>query len=131
MPISSMESFIFNQLIDPATITDLYENDYAYIEKIFQTALINLEGDLETVRFCHSSGDREGLRKAIHKLKPTFGFLGMTVLEQQCSDFEKNCGTGLPVKELSQELVVLLQQIDTGKKAVEEDHRKLIIFNNT
>jgi hypothetical protein len=126
-----MDTFSFNKLIDTAVLFDLYENDYTYIEKIFQTALVNIESDLERVRLSHRFEDGEGLRKAIHKLKPTFGFLGMPFLERECSSFEKKCTIAQSTGELSVELDLLLAQIDEGKRAVEDDYRKLIIFNKT
>jgi hypothetical protein len=126
---SFMEPFIFNKLIDQGVLYELYENDYTYIEKIFKAALSNFEEDLERLRFCHTSGDLEGLRKAIHKITPTFGFLGIPGIENQCRMFEDMCSTHLSTSELTTELNALLEAIEAGRIVIEEDHRKLIIFN--
>jgi len=86
-----MEPFIFNKLIDPDILNDLYENDYPYIERIFQIALDNLGSDLQAIHLSRDNKDLESLRRGVHKIKPTFGFMGMAELEKKCTLFEEMC----------------------------------------
>lgn len=124
-----MEPFIFNKLIDPDVMKDLYENDYPYIEKIFGMALDNLDEDLDKIIICRDNQDLEGLRRGIHKIKPTFGFMGMGELEKKCTLFEEMCKEPQSTDGLAQELNELLKAIGEGKRAVEEDYQKLIRHN--
>jgi HPt (histidine-containing phosphotransfer) domain-containing protein len=90
-----MEPFLYNGLIDPAILSSLYENDHAFIQKIFQSFLDNgLDEDLRQIESSLTSGDTSELGKVIHKLKPAFGFVGLTFIEEQCREVESLCLNG-------------------------------------
>lgn len=122
-------SFVFNSLIDPDTIYSLYENDYQYIEEIFHLVLTNFEGDLDQVLSAYNAGDLESLRKGVHKIKPTFGFLGMLSVEQKCRQVEDKCKSSQDTKELSADMEELHLLLNQAKKVIEEDHKRLINYN--
>src|SRR5690242_3785782 len=117
-----MESFMYNELIDPVILSTLYENDHAFIRKIFQSFLDSgLDGDLQQVESCFTSNDTDGLRKVIHKLKPAFGFVGLTSIEEQCREMELLCVNARSLNDLTEKITELLNAMQAGKKAVEED----------
>ena len=127
-----MEPFRYNELIDPAVLSTLYENDRAFIQKIFRSFLDNgLDEDLRQIESCLASGDTEGLRKVIHKLKPAFGFVGLTSIEEQCREMELLCVSGSSLGDLTEKINDLLNAILAGKKAIEDDLQKLILINKT
>jgi HPt (histidine-containing phosphotransfer) domain-containing protein len=122
----------YNELIDPAVLSTLYENDPIFIQKIFQSFLDNnIEGDIQQIESCFTSGDTDGLRKVIHKLKPAFGFVGLTSIEEQCREMELLCAGGQSLKGLTEKITDLLGSIRAGKMAIEEDLQKLVQFNKT
>jgi HPt (histidine-containing phosphotransfer) domain-containing protein len=127
-----MEHFRYNELIDQAILTTLYENDLAFIQKIFRSFLDNgLDEDLRQLDSCLTSGDTDGLRKVIHKLKPAFGFVGLTSIEEQCREMELLCVSGNSLSDLTEKINDLLNAILAGKKAIEDDLQKLILTNKT
>jgi HPt (histidine-containing phosphotransfer) domain-containing protein len=122
----------YNELIDPAILSSLYENDNAFIQKIFQSFLDNnIDGDMQQIESCFTSGDSEGLRKVVHKLKPAFGFVGLTSVEERCREVELLCVSGRLLNDLTEKITDLLTAMRAGKKAIEEDLQKLILFNKT
>jgi HPt (histidine-containing phosphotransfer) domain-containing protein len=121
--------FTFNPLINPDVIYDLYENDYPYIQEIFNTVLTNIDADIGEIRSAHAATDLEALKKNIHKIKPTFGFLGMQLVEQKCRDLEDKCRSSQSVASLTGDLDELLLLINKAQKAIQEDYQKLIIHN--
>jgi len=127
---SAMEPFTYNHLIDPAILTSLYEDDHTFIQKIFQSFLDNgLDGDLRQIESCLASGDTGELRKVIHKLKPAFGFVGLTSIEEQCRQMELLCVSGSSPEDLTEKINDLLKAILAGKKAIEDDLQKLILIH--
>ena len=127
-----MEQFRYNELIDPAILSTLYENDRAFIQKIFRSFLDNgLDEDLRQIESCLALGDTQGLRKVIHKLKPAFGFVGLTSIEEQCREMELLCANGRSLNDLTEKITELLNAMRAGKKAIEDDLQKLIRFNKT
>lgn len=126
---SFSNSFVFNSLIDPDTIYNLYGNDYQYIEEIFHTVLANFEGDVNQVLSAYNAGDLEGLRKGVHKIKPTFGFLGILSLEQKCRQVEDKCRNSQDIKELSADINELQESLKQAQTVLEEDYKRLINYN--
>jgi HPt (histidine-containing phosphotransfer) domain-containing protein len=127
-----METFIYNELIDPAILSSLYENDHTFIQKIFHSFLDNgLDGDLQQVESCFTSGNTDGLRRVIHKIKPAFGFVGLTSIEAQCRELELLCVSERSLNDLTEKINDLLNAMLAGKKAIEDDLQKLILFNKT
>ena len=127
-----MVPFIYNELIDPAILSSLYENDHDFIQKIFQSFLdTGLDGDLQQVQSCLSSGNTDGLRKVIHKIKPAFGFVGLTSIEEQCREMELLCVSGRSLSDLTEKITDLLKTSRAGKTAIEEDLQKLVQFNKS
>jgi HPt (histidine-containing phosphotransfer) domain-containing protein len=124
-----MESFRYNTLIDPAILSSLYEDDHTLIQKIFESFLDSgLDGDLHHIQSCLTSGDTDGLRKVTHKLKPAFGFVGLTSIEEQCGEIEFLCRNDRPLSEFTEKITDLLNAIRAGKKAIEDDLKKLILI---
>lgn len=122
----------YNELIDPAILSTLYENDHIFIQKIFQSFLDNnIDGDIQQIESCFTSGDTDGLRKVIHKLKPAFGFVGLTSIEEQCREMELLCVSGRSLTDLNGKITDLLRSIRAGKMAIQEDLQKLVQFNKT
>jgi HPt (histidine-containing phosphotransfer) domain-containing protein len=122
----------YNELIDQAVLSSLYENDHAFIQKIFQSFLDNnIEGDFQQIESCCTSGDTEELRKVVHKLKPAFGFVGLTSIEERCREMELLCVNGRSLSDLTEKISDLITAMRAGKKAIEEDLHKLILFNKT
>ena len=125
-----MESFVYNKLIDPAILSTLYENDLALIQKIFESFLdTGLDEDLRQIESCLTSGDTDGLRKVTHKLKPAFGFVGLTSIEEQCGEIELLCRNDKPLNEFTEKITDLLNAIPAGKTAIEDDLKKLILIH--
>lgn len=122
-------SFIFNTLIDPETLHSLYDNDYPYMEEIFKMTLDNWEADQQAIESSYQKGDLEGLRKAVHKMKPAFGFIGILSMQEKCRQLEESCKKVSSVHELGDEPNTVLSSMKECKRAVEDDHRKLMLFN--
>src|SRR4030095_11856042 len=97
---NSSKKFIFNEKIDGDYLHSLYEDDYQYIEEIFATTLTHFDNDLSAVREAYSAGDVATLKKAVHKIKPTFGFVGLTSIQQLCAAFEDICQKAASANEL-------------------------------
>lgn len=127
-----MESFRYNTLIDPAILSSLYENDLTLIQKIFESFLDSgLDDDLRQIQSCLTSGDTDGLRKVFHKLKPAFGFVGLTSIEEQCREVELLCRNDRPLNSFTEKITALLNAMLAGKTAIEDDLKKLILIPKT
>src|SRR5882672_6130709 len=88
---ASDKSFIFNDEISVQSINDLYGDDYAYIEEVFDTVLKEYEVLTNNINSNYTSQNIPALKAAVHKIKPIFGFVGLLSVQQQCQQFENIC----------------------------------------
>jgi HPt (histidine-containing phosphotransfer) domain-containing protein len=122
------QPFTFNQRINTQYINDLYEGDFEMIEETFAGVLHEYDTLLENIRICFKSGDISSLRSAIHKIKPLFGFVGLTSIQSLCVQFENDCRKdSFPTVE--KDLMALMKQMTEAKSLIEEERSRLEAFN--
>ena len=78
---------------DANYLNSLYGDDYNYLQEVFDTVLHDYQSLTDNIEYSYSSGNLNALRSAVHKIKPVFGFVGLTTVQQQCQQFEQICGT--------------------------------------
>ncbi len=127
--LSAINSFIFNAEIDTNYLQSLYGDDYVYLQEIFATVLNDYESLTDNIEYSYSSGNITALKAAVHKIKPVFGFVGLTAVQQECQQFENTCGTVTSPDMLARDFEVLKNRIFQSKQVIEEEKKKLEIFN--
>lgn len=123
--------FQFDKSIDIVFIEGMYENDFVYIEELFDITLNNYDTDAETLSDRYKKADLKGVQKAIHKMKSAFGFTGMLTLQNNCQQVETKCGMVSSVSEIKDEIEILLNLIQEHKLILQKEHTRLKIFNNS
>lgn len=121
--------FAFGEKIDADYIYNMYEDDYPYIETMFKTVLDHFEEDRGSIVTHYQEGQPEALRKAIHKIKPAFGFVGMPVVLELCKNFENKCYLVQSTDELEPEYKELLSALDDAYLVIVNEHQKLMSYN--
>ncbi len=91
-PISEHKEFIFSNSIHVPSLYSLYEDDYKYMEEVFRLTLQDLHAECKNHLNHYQSTDIPAIRRIVHKLKPSFGFVGMPELQEYCQSFENQCG---------------------------------------
>lgn len=122
--------FKFDRQIDAGILYSLYENDYLYIEEIFRITLKHFDEDIGAFETCYHTGNLEGLKKAAHKIKPVFGYVGMSRLQQNCQAFEDKCAATDDLEQIFPDYKKLLLQFKECKMIIEADLQKLSEYNN-
>ena len=123
-------SFIFNDGIDTAYLNSLYGDDYVYLQEVFDTVLKDYKSLTDNIDFTYTSGDLSGLKAAVHKIKPVFGFVGLTEVQQDCQLFENNCSKAPSFDSLANEFDLLKEKLTNSRYILEEEMKKLEIFNS-
>jgi HPt (histidine-containing phosphotransfer) domain-containing protein len=126
----AINSFIFNPAIDSSYLQSLYGDDYVYLQEIFATVLKDYESLTDNIEYSYTSGNLNALRAAVHKIKPVFGFVGLTTVQQECQQFENTCGTVSSPDMLTHDFEALKDRIFQSKQVIEEEKKKLEIFNS-
>src|ERR1051325_7436495 len=115
--------------IDAEYITSLYENDYSYIEELFKTALDHYDEDVTAIRQHLADNNPAGLKKAVHKIKPDFGFIGMLAMQQECKRLEDNIDVTRLTDDNGRDTSALLSRIAEARSILEGEHERLKEFN--
>jgi HPt (histidine-containing phosphotransfer) domain-containing protein len=121
--------FVFGDAINGQYIMDLYAGDYVMIEETFDDVLREYDFFVERIITTYHEGDADGLKSAVHKMKPLFGFVGLTALQAQCLQFENCCKTMSPA-ELIAAFTPLKRQMLEAKAIIEKEKVRLAEFNN-
>ena len=128
---STLNKFIFNEKIDAEFLYSLYEDDYAYIAEVFQTTLKHFEDDLGQITLAYDDQNMEGLRKAVHKFKPIFGFTGLMNYQEQIGQIELSLTKPMTKEELASIYSCLKSVIDDGKDIIEADNKRLVDYSGS
>ena len=124
------KKFIFNEKIDADYLYSLYEDDYQYIEEIFQTTLTYFNEDYNSIKNAYETNNISDLKKAIHKMKPTFGFVGLPLVQNICRDFEDICQKATSSNDLSSEYQQIVVTLAESKELIALEYNKLKEFNS-
>lgn len=125
---SVSKNFVFNDKIDKAFIFSLYEDDYLYIYELFGNSLESFNEDLGQVEDSFRASNLHDLKKAVHKIKPVFGFTGLLDHQEKIGLFEQQASMAGNTDAVSHEFDELLKVMRDGKRIIEDEHRRLSDF---
>ena len=123
------KKFIFNEKLDSDYLFSLYADDYSYVEEIFATTLQHFDQDFEAIEVAWSTGSLPDLKRAAHKIKPTFGFVGLPAVQELCRNFEEICQKVDTTEELRGDYKQIVTTLAESKQLIESEHRRLKEFN--
>jgi chemotaxis protein histidine kinase CheA len=123
------KQFIFNEKIDAESLFSLYADDFSYMEEIFLTTLRHLDHDVEAIKLAYADADVADLKRAVHKIKPTFGFVGLMSVESSCRDFEQLCEHASTTEEIAAEYKEICSKLLDAKEIMEAEHKRLKEYN--
>jgi HPt (histidine-containing phosphotransfer) domain-containing protein len=123
----SNNSFVFSDAFNGEYIIELYAGDYIMIEETFGDVLKEYDVFIETINSCYEKKELSALKSAIHKVKPLFGFVGLTSLQSQCRQFEQTCERGgYPPAD---DFTSLKTNMVEAKFVIESEKNRLALFN--
>ena len=122
--------FIFNEKIDSEFLHNLYEDDYQYMVEVFETTLRHFDEDVLPIQSAFGDSDFSGLRKALHKVKPVFGFTGLLRHQEVLGKFEEACSGSQNISELHSAYDSLMELIHEGRDIIEKEHKRLLAFTD-
>ena len=126
-PLSHKE-FSFSDAINSRYIIDLYAGDYVMIEETFGDVLREYDGFVERILTSYHENDRQALKSAVHKIKPLFGFVGLTSIQALCLHFENSC-MDAPAAVLAESFTPLEVQLKQARGIIEKEKGRLEEFN--
>jgi HPt (histidine-containing phosphotransfer) domain-containing protein len=71
----------------------------------------------------------QDLKRATHKLKPTFGYVGLTAIEEQVKQFEDLCQKVPNTEDLKDDFKQIVATLADSKDLIASEYQKLKAFN--
>lgn len=123
-------SFEFDKSIDKETLQGLYDMDLKWIEENIETVLTTYDQDVSEIENQLASGDLSNLRKAVHKIKPAFGFVGMIKMQERCKLFEDQCSNASSIDQVKPDGKELLKEMQSSKLILVKELERLKAHNS-
>lgn len=98
------------------------------IEETFNDVLREYDEFVDRIITTYHESDIAGLKSAVHKIKPLFGFVGLTAQQGQCLQFENGC-LAMTVEQRADAFVALEKMLRVTKPIIESEGRRLAEFN--
>ena len=125
----SEKDFVFSEAINSQYIIELYAGDYVMIEETFTDVLLEYDQFVQKINTCFHEGDPGVLKSAVHKIKPLFGFVGLTDLQARCLRFENACQNAVSCSALAADYTPLFEQLVWAKGIIQKEQARLVLFN--
>jgi HPt (histidine-containing phosphotransfer) domain-containing protein len=125
----SDKTFVFSKAVNGKYIIELYAGDYVMIEETFTDVLLEYDSFVQKINTSFHDGDPRVLKSAIHKIKPLFGFVGLTEIQARCARFENACQDAPSCPALAEEYGPLFEQLVHARAIIQEEQARLVKFN--
>ncbi len=89
--------FEYDSRLDVDFLQSIYENDKEHAAMVFEQFLLSYPDQIKEINESYISGDVVALKQRVHKLKPTFSFVGLTTLTTKEELIEKECSQNAPL----------------------------------
>ena len=124
----SHKNFVFSDAINSQYIIDLYAGDYIMIEETFADVLREYDNFVDRIFTSYHENDRLALKSAVHKIKPLFGFVGLTSIQALCLQVENTC-LDIPDAVLAESFPPFETQLRQARGIIEKEKGRLAEFN--
>lgn len=123
-------NFAFHEKVDAEFLFSMYGDDFGCMEEIFATTLKHMDPDVNAVKQAFTANSPSDLKKAVHKIKPTFGFVGLAEVQHLCKEMEDKCLHINSTGEVREAYEQLIAAMDSAKTIIETEHNKLKDYNS-
>jgi HPt (histidine-containing phosphotransfer) domain-containing protein len=123
-------NFTFHEKVDAAFLFSMYGDDFSCMEEIFATTLNHIDPDVDAIKQAFLADSPSDLKKAVHKIKPTFGFVGLTEVQHLCKEMEDKCLHINSTGQVKEDYERLITAMENARKIIETEHNKLKDYNS-
>lgn len=117
--------FVFDKRLDAALLADLYGDDLAYACDMFGTFLTTALPEFNNLKAQIAAKNTAEVARLAHKLKPTFGMVGLPDLEQKMQLIEHSAKKNDHFAVWATAFEDLEQDVEEAVEAVKRDFNKL------
>jgi len=113
--------FVFNPKLDHAFLYSLYEDDLSYAQEIFKGFLVETKIEFDGIKNDYHQDALKSMRQKLHKIKPTFSFVGLTSLTEKTESVIAACDDSSHVAETEPACSALFREIEDSFLLIEKE----------
>ncbi|HEY6502819.1 MAG TPA: Hpt domain-containing protein [Chitinophagaceae bacterium] len=113
--------FAFNNELDQTFLQSLYGDDLEYAQEVFEGFLSETKKEFEAIKNDYGQNDVKKIRQKLHKIKPTFSFVGLTALTERTEMIIAACDAASNTGEIEPGCSALFKEIEASFLLVENE----------
>ncbi len=114
-------TFVFDNKLDQKFLQSLYEDDLSYAQEVFEEFLNSTKSEFDTIKNDFNGNVLTGMRQKLHKIKPTFSFVGLPSLTEKTETIIVACDAVSNTNEIEQDCLVLFKEIEDALLLIERE----------
>ena len=114
-------AFAFDNKLDQPFLESLYGDDFQYAQEVFEGFLATTKTEFESIKNDYRQNDVKNMRQKLHKIKPTFSFVGLTVLTEKTETIIAACDASSTTKEIETGCSALFKEIEDSFLLIESE----------
>ncbi len=122
--------FIFSEYFNVTFLEELYSGDLSAAAEVFNSAHIQIVEELGIAAGHFQKGDIPAIKKIYHKIKPLFGYVGLTEVQDCVQRFEDSCQMSKNGKHLQTAYENINAIIGEAIIRIQQESERLKDFNN-
>lgn len=123
--------FRFSTALDSSVLSSFYDGDLNYALMMFEIFLVEIPGEIDTLRTELEQENLEGCRRILHKIKPNFVMVGNEPLTDYCTKIEKGIKEGqYSMQKVAPEIESIVEEINQTLILLEQETNDLKQFLN-
>ena len=114
-------AFAFNDKLDQTFLQSLYGDDFLYAQEVFEGFLSETKNEFEGIKNDYRKNVLKSMRQRLHKIKPTFSFVGLTSLTERTEMIIATCDGSSDTSEIEPGCSELFREIEESFLLVEKE----------
>jgi HPt (histidine-containing phosphotransfer) domain-containing protein len=121
----NVSHILYHEKLDTETLHSLYEDDVEHAEVVFRQFIKSVPGQMAGIETSFTENSIETFREKVHKIKPVFSFVGLSMLNEQAAALEVRCKSVNNLQELEPAYTNFKTDFSNSLPIVEEVLQKL------
>ena len=114
-------AFAFDNKLDQTFLESLYGDDFQYAQEVFEGFLADTKTEFEGIKSDYRQNALKNMRQKLHKIKPTFSFVGLTTLTEKTETIIAACDVSSNTREIETGCSVLFKEIEDSFLLIENE----------
>jgi hypothetical protein len=114
-------AFTFDSKLDQTFLESLYGDDFQYAQQVFEGFLADTKTEFEGIKSDYRQNALKNMRQRLHKIKPTFSFVGLTTLTEKTEAIIAACDASSNTTEIEAGCAALFKEIEDSFLLIENE----------